>query len=81
MGFALCGAKGGSKRMAFGPGKYDRECTEIREKTKAHGVLLMVFGGVKGEGFSCQASPEITLSLPQILRCIANDIEETRHSV
>lgn len=63
--------------MAFGPGKYDPECTELREKIKAHGVLLMVFGGVKGDGFSCQASPEITLSLPQILRCIANDIEES----
>ena len=67
--------------MAFGLGKYDRECTEVREKTKAHGILLMVIGGVDGDGFSCQASPEILLFLPEILRCIANDIEESGYHV
>lgn len=67
--------------MALGPGKYDPECTELREQTKAQGVILMVFGGTKGDGFSCQASPELTLALPRILRCIASDIEESGYRV
>jgi hypothetical protein len=60
--------------MAFGPGKYDDLCTDVREKAKAEGVLLIILGGEKGPGFACQASPEITLVLPDILEDVAAQI-------
>ncbi len=34
--------------MAFGPGKYDDLCTEVREKAKAKGVLVIIIDGDKG---------------------------------
>ena len=63
--------------MAIGPGKYDDVCTEIREKTEAVGVVMIVVEGNKGSGFSCQAPLEVTIKLPQILRQMADDIERT----
>jgi hypothetical protein len=63
--------------MAFGPGKYDPECTEIRARLKAHGVLLMVFSGDRGSGFAAQLTPEMTMNLPKILRGIADEIERS----
>jgi hypothetical protein len=63
--------------MPVGPGKYDADCTEIRERTKAEGVLLAVFGGEKGSGFSVQAPFELTVGLPEILRDLARQIEES----
>jgi hypothetical protein len=64
-------------RMPVGPGKYDEYCTKIREETKAEGVLLAVFGGSKGDGFSVQAPFELLLELPEILRNMARQIEES----
>jgi hypothetical protein len=60
--------------MAFGPGKYDASCTEVRMVTNARGVLLIVIDGEHGSGFSCQADMETTLRLPEILERIAADI-------
>jgi hypothetical protein len=62
--------------MAHGPGKYDDLCTEVREKTEAEGVILMVFGGNEGQGFSCQLSPILTHMVPHLLREVADQIEE-----
>ena len=59
----------------IGPGKYDEQCTKVREETKAAGVILLVLGGSAGSGFSCQASLETTLRLPQMLRDLAQQIE------
>lgn len=64
------------KGMSIGPGKYDALCTEIREETKAQGVILMVFDGDQGCGFSVQAPFELTLGLPSILRDLAQQIED-----
>jgi len=61
--------------MAIGPGKYDSLCTRVREETGAEGVILIVFGGKLGGGFSMQASPELTAATPAILRRVAADIE------
>jgi hypothetical protein len=66
--------------MTEGPGRYDAEASWVQERTKAHGVLLMIVGGNKGNGFSLasydiQATLEITLSLPKLLREMANQIE------
>jgi hypothetical protein len=61
--------------MSLGAGKYDEECTSVRETTGAEGVILIVIDGLKGSGFSMQASLDITLRLPAVLRRVANSIE------
>lgn len=59
----------------LGPGKYDDLCTRVREETKAEATILLVFNGNNGSGFSCQAPLDVTLSLPQMLRSMADQIE------
>lgn len=63
--------------MALGPGKYDSECTDIMVNEHAEAILLIVVGGKRGSGFSCQATPEIAFSLPRILRGVADEIERS----
>jgi hypothetical protein len=63
--------------MAIGPGKYDEECTYVREATNADAVIVIVLGGLKGSGFSVQTTtPALTKRLPEVLRYIANGIDE-----
>lgn len=62
--------------MTLGPGKYDDLCTMVREKAKAAGVLLIVLGGEKGPGFSCQADIKTTMELPDLLEYIAKQIRQ-----
>jgi len=59
----------------MGPGRYDDEATKVMEATKANGVIVIVIGGNKGEGFACQATLEVTQALPKMLRHIADQIE------
>jgi len=61
--------------MALGPGKYDALATEVRAKAQAAGVVVLIFDGNLGSGFSAQLSVELTLSVPKILRDMANQIE------
>jgi hypothetical protein len=61
--------------VALGPGKYDDLATYVREQTDAVGVIVIVIDGNAGSGFSCQASREVTASLPLLLRRVADDIE------
>jgi hypothetical protein len=64
-----------------GPGKYDEIATKAREDAMAEGVVLMVFNGLRGSGFSVQASdPLIVLQLPEILERVAADIRKLRAS-
>jgi hypothetical protein len=63
--------------MPLGPGKYDAEVTMVREKLAAEGVILLVFNGNKGGGFSCQLTAELLLHVPAMLRDIAKQIEES----
>ena len=65
----------------LGPGRYDDEVTALRERYHAHGVILIVMGGDRGEGFSMQASLETTLRLPEILEHIAAQIREDRSRI
>jgi len=65
--------------MAYGPGKYDAVCTEVRERTGASGVIVLIIDGDKGSGFSCQASPEVTANLPAMLESMAKQIRESGH--
>ena len=59
----------------IGPGKYDDAATDARAATQAAGVILIVFGGRHGHGFSCQIHPSMVLDLPELLRQLAADIE------
>ena len=60
----------------IGPGKYDEECTALREKTGADAVLLLIFNGSKGNGFACQsADADVFFSIPRLLRNMADFIE------
>lgn len=63
--------------MPLGPGKYDKECTELFRKLNAHGIILAVFAGNKGTGFSVNASFDVTIKLPAILREMADQIEKS----
>jgi hypothetical protein len=63
--------------MAIGPGKYDSECTIVREATEAHTAIVIVIGGTLGGGFSVQTQDQdILFKLPGMLRGLADNIEE-----
>lgn len=63
--------------MPIGPGKFDEECTRVREATKAVACVLMVFGEEPGtSGFSVQARSDVVLNLPNLLRQMADDMEQ-----
>jgi hypothetical protein len=62
--------------MAFGPGKYDDLASHVRGVAEADGVLLLVINGTRGSGFSAQLPLALTLSLPEILRDIADQIDQ-----
>lgn len=62
--------------MALGPGKYDQLCTDAREGAQAEGAILIVLNGQFGHGFSIQATAEITVALPGLLRQVAKNIED-----
>lgn len=66
--------------MSLGKGKYDDECTLVRERTNAMTAIVIIEGGDKGQGFSCQTiDPLVQVRLPQILRRVADDIEQSLH--
>lgn len=66
--------------MPAGPGKYDDECTRVREATGAKGVVLIIFEGDKGSGFSVQAGFVEHLFLPETLESIAREMRAARES-
>jgi hypothetical protein len=64
--------------MAIGPGKYDDVATKAREMTNALGVIVIIFGGDKGNGFSLQAvyqPNEFMKNVPKMLRTVADQID------
>jgi hypothetical protein len=63
--------------MPLGPGKYDDLCTEVREKARARGAIVIVIEGDKGDGFSCQADLLVTVRLPDLLESMAKQIRES----
>jgi hypothetical protein len=64
----------GGTAMPVGPGKYDDLCTHVRELSKAEGVIVIVFNGVRGSGFSVQAEMTIAPNIPELLEQIASDM-------
>jgi hypothetical protein len=63
--------------VALGPGKYDAEVTELRQRLKADGILLLVVGGDRGSGFCAQLPADVTMRYPEVLRDLAKQIEES----
>jgi hypothetical protein len=61
--------------MALGPGKYDHIATQARNAARARGVVVIVFDGSEGSGFSVQADQPMTRALPFILRDLAARID------
>jgi hypothetical protein len=61
--------------MALGPGKYDDVATIVRTQTKAQGVVVIVFDGHLGSGFSIQVDAMVLLRLPKLLRLMADSVE------
>jgi len=62
----------------IGAGKYDELTTYVREQSQARGAIVIIIGGNKGEGFSCQTDLTTLLLLPEMLRDIANQMEKDR---
>jgi hypothetical protein len=61
--------------MTIGAGKYDEECTQVREATGARGVVMIVFDGSKGSGFSVQTwDMQLLETLPDLLEGVAKQI-------
>jgi tRNA A37 N6-isopentenylltransferase MiaA len=63
--------------MPLGPGKYDDLCTDVREKSAAEGAIVIVVGGNRGTGFSCQATLGVLASLPQLLETVAREMRQS----
>ena len=63
--------------MPIGPGKYDDLCTYVREKAHAQMAIVIIVGGDKGEGFSCQS----TLPIEVAATAIEMVAKEMRRSV
>ncbi len=62
--------------MPLGASKYDDLATLVRKRAKARGVIVMVFGGEVGSGFSVQTQDaQLIAILPELLRDMAADIE------
>ena len=55
---------------------YGLECSEARESAKADFCLLLVVNGRLGTGWGISGPEEIRAKLPEMLRALANDIEE-----
>lgn len=62
--------------MALGAGRYDAECTVARESAAAMCAIVIIFGGDRGDGFSCQADLETLAKLPSLLRHMADSMEK-----
>lgn len=61
--------------MALGAGKYDDLCTHVREQSDARVAIVIIVGGNKGSGFSCQSDDAaVLLKVPDMLEDMARSI-------
>lgn len=67
--------------MALGPGIYDDHATRIMRQTRAEGVILLVLRGNLGSGFSAQLTTEGLMGMPEMLRRMADQIENDQKAV
>ena len=57
-----------------GPGKYDHIATMAIEAAQATGVVVIVFNGDRGNGFSVQADAATLAAMPDILQSVVNQL-------
>jgi len=63
--------------MTIGAGKYDDLCTYVRQQANADVAIVIVAGGDKGSGFSCQANDAADMvPIPNALEKIAAQIRK-----
>jgi hypothetical protein len=62
--------------MPQGEGKYDAICTYARQETNADAAAVLIVGGDHGEGFSVQGDVIFLRCLPDLLRHMADQIEQ-----
>jgi hypothetical protein len=67
--------------MAWGPGKYDDICTMARDRAgisaeTGGGVMVIVMGGNKGNGFSYVGDALSLLAIPDILESVVQQMRE-----
>ncbi len=67
--------------MAVAPGKYNDLCTEIRERFKADGVLVLVINGSRGTGQSMQMTPAHMLAFLSALEGIKDAMAEDLRTI
>lgn len=64
--------------MPVGPGKYDSLCTKVREESGANAAIVIVLGGIHGDGFSVQAlGRDMASKLPDLLDNLSKQIRES----
>ena len=63
--------------MPIGAGRYDTLCTLVRDRAKARGAAVIVFGGEHGDGFSLQAPLDVTLTIADVLEDMARQIRDS----
>lgn len=61
--------------MTIGPGKYDDLATRIREDNDADAVVVVVINGIRGTGFSVQATGPALLALPQVFHDMSHAMQ------
>lgn len=68
--------------MAFGPGKYDHLCTYVRKQANAKAAIVIIAdnSASNGAGFSVQAPLDLLLTLPAVLRDLADQIEKSNQN-
>lgn len=71
--------------MALGPGKYDDLCSYVSEQTgiafTGGGVIVIVIGGNRGNGFACQADLATTMAVPDLLESVAQQIRDDQRKL
>lgn len=60
--------------MTIGQGKYDSECTLVREATHAEAAVVVVINGDRGAGFSVQGHADATPLLPDLLEVVVKQM-------
>ena len=67
--------------MPLGGGKYDDLVEHVYAQTKAKAALVIIVGGDKGAGFSVKGDLQELLTLPHLLRIVADGIEQDQHAL
>ncbi len=62
-------------------GKYADLCDQVRTQTDADSVMVVVYRGIRGDGFSILGSPEFCRAAPSVLRQMADQIEADKQAI